>query len=71
MNTTDANRFTLCFRSLFQHGRDFEFPCSADGTVNLDALSQRSRINYLYARAMIGRELDFPAVELSAATSAA
>jgi len=30
--------------------------------VNMDQLSDRTRNNYLYARAMVGRELAMPAV---------
>jgi len=63
LDTSSSSQFRLCFRSLFEHGRDFAFPCAADGTVNLDGLTERSRLNYLYARAMVGRELDHPAVE--------
>lgn len=63
MHETCAKQFQLCFRSLFHQGRGFAFPCRADGTVNLDGLSDRSRVNYLYARAMVGRELALPAVE--------
>jgi hypothetical protein len=55
--------FQLCFRSLFQSGRGFAFPCDGNGHVDLDALSDRARTNYLYARAMVGRELSVPAVE--------
>ena len=55
--------FQLCFRSLFDSGRGYAFPCGADGQVNLDHLSERARNNYLYARAMVGRELSVPAVE--------
>jgi hypothetical protein len=29
----------------------------------MDGLSERVRLNYLYARAMVGKELDVPAVE--------
>lgn len=63
MDASSSNEFQLCFQSLFQHGRGFAFPCAADGTVNLDGLTDRSRVNYLYARAMVGRELSVPAVE--------
>jgi hypothetical protein len=63
MNISSTSQFRLLFRSLFQHGRGFAFPCAADGTVDLDGLSDRSRMNYLYARAMVGRELGVPAVE--------
>jgi hypothetical protein len=55
--------FHLCFRSLFDSGRGFAFPCDAGGQVNLDSLSEKARLNYLYARAMVGRELAVPAVE--------
>jgi hypothetical protein len=55
--------FQLCFRSLFQSGRGYAFPCDGEGHVDLDALSDRARTNYLYARAMVGRELCVPAVE--------
>lgn len=63
MHTSSSNQFLLRFRSLFRHGRGFAFPCAPDGTVHLDGLTDRSRMNYLYARAMVGRELDVPTVE--------
>jgi hypothetical protein len=31
--------------------------------VDLDAMTERARNNYFYARAMVGRELTAPAVE--------
>lgn len=55
--------FRLCFRSLFDSGRGYAFPCDRNGRVDLDELSESARNNYLYARAMVGRELDIPAVE--------
>jgi hypothetical protein len=61
-----SSHFQLCFRSLFDSGRGFAFPCGPDGSVDLDRLSERARNNYLYARAMVGRELAVPAVERSA-----
>jgi hypothetical protein len=66
MVNSATSQFQLCFRSLFDSGRGFAFPCSADGLVDLDLLSERARNNYLYARAMVGRELAVPAVERSA-----
>lgn len=57
-----AAAFRLCFRSLFD-GRGYAFPCDAQGKVDLDGLSEEARNNYLYARAMVGRELAVPAVE--------
>jgi len=35
--------------------------------VNIDALSERARQNYLYARTVIGREFSMPAVLLDRA----
>lgn len=58
-----SSRFLLCFRSLFDSGRGFAFPCDGSGRVDLDDLSERARNNYFYARAMVGRELTVPAVE--------
>jgi hypothetical protein len=55
--------FQLRFRSLFDSGRGYAFPCDDSGQVDLDHLSERARNNYLYARAMVGRELAHPAVE--------
>ena len=58
-----SSRFRLCFRSLFEPGRGFAFPCDGSGRVDLNELSERARTNYLFARAMVGRELTVPAVE--------
>ena len=58
-----STAYQLCFRSLFQEGRGYAFPCDASGQVDLDTLSERARNNYFYARAMIGKELSLPAVE--------
>jgi len=54
--------FQLCFRSLFGHGRAYAFPCDPHGRVDMDGLTDRMRNNYLFARAMVGRELQMPAV---------
>ncbi len=65
-DSTPAARNTayeLRFKSLFDEGRAYSFPCDASGQVNLDALSDRARTNYLYARAVVGRELSVPAVQ--------
>ena len=61
--STTRDRFQLCFRSLFQSGRGFAFPCDPAGNVEIDGLSERARTNYLFARAMVGRDLAPPAVE--------
>lgn len=58
-----TRQFQLCFRSLFQHGRGFAFPCDQQGEVDMDRLTEKMRLNYLFARAMVGRDYDVPAVE--------
>ena len=47
--------FQLRFRSLFSDGEAFVFPCNASGHVLMDALSERARSSYLFARATVGR----------------
>ena len=54
--------YELRFRSLFDSGRALAFPCDANGQVHLDDLSERARHNYLYARAVVGREYFRPEV---------
>jgi len=58
-----ANSFRLCFRSLIDSGTAYAFPCDGNGRVDLDGLSEPARNDYLYARAMVGREVAAPAVE--------
>lgn len=54
--------YELRFESLFVPGRGLSFPCDAQGRVALDGLSERARTNYLFARAVVGREFCQPAV---------
>ncbi len=54
--------FLLRFVSLFVPGRSFEFPCDAAGHVDLEALSDRGRINYFFARGMVGRDYSTPRI---------
>jgi hypothetical protein len=56
--------FELRFRSLFNAGRGLVFPCDAEGQVDMDELPARARDNYLYARALIGRDFAAPTLEL-------
>ena len=64
-DTATAVGYELRFQSLFQEGRALAFPCDAQGQVDLDALSEKARLNYFYAHALIGREFARPAVQLS------
>lgn len=56
------SEFEVRFRSLLRRGFELIFPCDPEGHVNLDALSERAKTNYLFARAMVGREYASPAV---------
>ena len=65
MNVTicaPTSRFEVRYESLFNAGRALCFPCDAQGHVELDAMSDRARANYFYARSVIGREFATPAV---------
>lgn len=63
--TPNATAYELRFRSLFNEGAGLSFPCDEQGRVDLDALSERARLNYLYARTVVGREYLMPAVLLA------
>jgi hypothetical protein len=63
---SEAAHYELRFQSLFHAGRAYAFPCDAAGHVDMDSLSDTARESYLYARAVVGRELSMPAVMLSA-----
>ncbi|MEO7854852.1 MAG: hypothetical protein ABIR94_21780 [Rubrivivax sp.] len=55
--------FSILFPSLFREGQALAFPCNADGQVVLDNLSERARHNYLFARAMVGKDYGCPRVQ--------
>jgi hypothetical protein len=57
--------YEVRFQSLWQEGRGLAFPCNEHGEVQLDALSERARENYFYARAVVGREYACPEVRRS------
>ncbi len=59
MNQSD---YEVCFQSLFHEGRALSFPCDPQGHVDMDSLSETAIENYLFARAMVGREYAVPAV---------
>ncbi len=62
MNHPACARYQLRYQPLFDSGRAFAFPCDRGGRVDLDSLSERARIDYLYPRAVVGWELAPPAV---------
>jgi hypothetical protein len=57
--------YELHFASLRNASRALSFPCDAEGRVPMDTLSERARCNYLYARAVIGREFAWPVIQLA------
>ena len=61
-SSVSPSRFELHYQSLFHPGRGLVFPCDARGEVELDALTEKARRNYFYARAVVGREYAMPAV---------
>ncbi|HEY9027747.1 MAG TPA: hypothetical protein VIP05_25870 [Burkholderiaceae bacterium] len=68
MNTLSSNSqaaadFELRFRSLFDEGRGYSFPCDRAGNVDIDALSDRARNNYFFAHSVIGRDVAMPTVQ--------
>lgn len=65
MSATNADpaRYELRFEFLFEEGRAYVFPCDKDGHVDIDALSERARDNYFYARAVVGRDVAMPVVQ--------
>ena len=55
-------RYELRFQSLLDAKLSYAFPCDAAGHVDMDSLSDAARNDYLYARAVVGCELQAPAV---------
>jgi hypothetical protein len=62
MNFVESCGYELRFESLFQEGRALSFPCDSSGNVIFDALSERARHNYFFARTVVGREYASPAI---------
>jgi hypothetical protein len=54
--------YELRFEPLVDARRAYAFPCDAAGNVDMDALSETARRDYLYARTVVGREFSLPAV---------
>lgn len=55
----------LRFTSLYDRGRGVSVPCDEAGNVDMNSLTERMRITYLGARAMVGREYSFPTVQIA------
>ncbi|HJW10844.1 MAG TPA: hypothetical protein VJ598_03600 [Albitalea sp.] len=59
-------RYELRFQSLADAKLSYAFPCDAAGHVDMDSLSHEALNDYLYARAVVGCELQAPSVCASA-----
>jgi hypothetical protein len=60
--SSETVQYELCFRALREGARTLSFPCDAEGHVRIDELSEHAREQYLYARALMGREYAAPCV---------
>ncbi|MDM0116349.1 hypothetical protein QTI66_29775 [Variovorax sp. J22R133] len=58
-----SSGYELHLRPLYANHRGYAFPCDVQGHVDLDSLSERVYANDLHARATLGRELAWPAVD--------
>ena len=57
-----GGRFALRFAATGPDGHDYVFPCDERGQVDLDALPERERTEYFFARALMGRDVARPVV---------
>jgi hypothetical protein len=65
-----AQDFELRFNALTSSGRALALACDKRGTVDLNAVSDRARSNYLFACALLGRKFSVPAVQRALLTKA-
>jgi hypothetical protein len=54
--------YEIFYRPLADTQSTLRFPCDVQGHVDLDELSPEAVENYLFARAMVGRDYAMPAV---------
>jgi hypothetical protein len=54
--------YEIHYRPLADTQSTLHFPCDVQGHVDLDELSPEAVENYLFARAMVGRDYALPAV---------
>jgi hypothetical protein len=57
-------QYELRFQSLVDDRR-YAFPCDPKGHVDLNQLGERLRNDYLFARALVGRDMAAPVVGLA------
>ena len=54
--------YELYFQSSLRAGSGWSFPCDADGHVDMNAMTERVRNNYLFARALVAIDFHVPQV---------
>ena len=64
VNTAPCRTFgrELRFLPIAEGVQSLSFPCDAAGRVDLDALGECERNNYLFARALMGYHYAFPVI---------
>lgn len=62
MSDQTMPQYELRFQSLVD-GQCYVFPCNRAGHVDMNQLSDRVRNDYLFARALVGRDMASPAME--------
>jgi hypothetical protein len=60
--SADERHYELRYMGLFNSGRGYAFPCNEAGQVDIDRLSAKGRLNYFYARVVVGTELSMPSI---------
>jgi hypothetical protein len=62
LTPAQAVRYELRFTDLSTGRCACAFPCDRTGVVDIDALTDRRRTDYFYARSMVGKEVSRPVV---------
>lgn len=62
MTSTTKNSHEIRYQPLGGAGGALTFPCDERGQVPLDDLSDRARHDYLFARAVVGRDFAYPTI---------
>jgi hypothetical protein len=55
-------RYELRYTDLLDPGRGLAFSCDVRGHVDMEGLSDRELLNYLFARALVGKQLSLPTI---------
>ena len=58
-----ATHHTLRFEAIAAGCRGYVFPCNPSGQVEIDCLSDRERVDFLFARHLVGLRFQRPLVE--------